>query len=661
MAINSAAEEERKNAGRQHHHQPIPRAHDPLIQKKKPATTSKAAAGSVPASRSTSGKNTKNSQWQFFSWLNTLKDVYGASILMTIVLVSHLCVRFIPVSVTIGYYLREFGGVKAAEVQAYKAVARAPYAMSPLFGYLSDALHFRGYNKAPYIAFSSVVAMGAYAVVGFSPVGLLSLPMVILGFVTMNLQMEYCGLLVRAKYAEKLKENPDYSTDLISFVQGGDNGCPDNPKLWHTLRYRRARYAPTCTDDDDTQSCPARYVFAVCVLPAMLPLYPAMTNLLQEKPEENAPCCGLSKGTSKYGKKYLTLCIFMGFEAIFLMVGEVVEVGRGGGVVCLGMMENSLTRCVLGLVASVFLAIGFIIFTPRMIAKVAIFFLLICICSLSNSGAEYYFYTDTAEQYPEGPHFSAMFYLTVRSFVRSSCLFIGMYAYNRWLRDCKYKIAWHSRYGLHPHIGRSFCYVWRAHIIAKPDPNVAFVSQDVGQNILADAGVIANAMMHMEQGLESTVFAFMAGAFMMGGQVGTFLGAYLLKQLGVEPQGAAMESRQFDNLWVAELLSAVACIPPLIMMLNILPDKTPSERIDVEDDDDDNSEEDTKQQHNNAMDDEEAGGEVGNGDGGGHYQQLPGDAAYDGGGGDDGNGVLLSEVAASDGSGVVRKRRQQRY
>mmetsp|Transcript_45923 Transcript_45923/g.76533 ORF Transcript_45923/g.76533 Transcript_45923/m.76533 type:complete len:577 (-) Transcript_45923:14-1744(-) len=561
MAINSAAEEERKNAGRQHHHQPIPRAHDPLIQKKKPATTSKAAAGSVPASRSTSGKNTKNSQWQFFSWLNTLKDVYGASILMTIVLVSHLCVRFIPVSVTIGYYLREFGGVKAAEVQAYKAVARAPYAMSPLFGYLSDALHFRGYNKAPYIAFSSVVAMGAYAVVGFSPVGLLSLPMVILGFVTMNLQMEYCGLLVRAKYAEKLKENPDYSTDLISFVQGGGTIATLLSQIMAALII---------------QNYGTRYVFAVCVLPAMLPLYPAMTNLLQEKPEENAPCCGLSKGTSKYGKKYLTLCIFMGFEAIFLM--------------CLGMMENSLTRCVLGLVASVFLAIGFIIFTPRMIAKVAIFFLLICICSLSNSGAEYYFYTDTAEQYPEGPHFSAMFYLTVRSFVRSSCLFIGMYAYNRWLRDCKYKIGYLIGIGTTMCVRFARLLIFSRWNIRLGIPDTVFtLTLDALSAMFGELISLPNQilMSHLcPKGLESTVFAFMAGAFMMGGQVGTFLGAYLLKQLGVEPQGAAMESRQFDNLWVAELLSAVACIPPLIMMLNILPDKTPSERIDVEDDDD---------------------------------------------------------------------------
>mmetsp|Transcript_917 Transcript_917/g.1268 ORF Transcript_917/g.1268 Transcript_917/m.1268 type:complete len:583 (-) Transcript_917:136-1884(-) len=527
----------------------------------------------------------------FFAWVEKLRDAYGSSILMTIVLVSHLCVRFIPVSVSIGYYLREFGGVKAPEVQAYKAVARTPYAMSPLFGFISDAFHFRGYHKAPYIAVSSVFAMAAYAIVGFTPVGGLSLAMVLVGFVTMNMQMEYCGLLVRAKYAEKLKTVPKYSTDLISFVQGGGT-------IATLLSQVIAAYI--------IQNHGTRYVFAMCVFPAALPLYPVAVNLLQEKPLPNSSCCGLAKKTLKHGKQYLYLCLFMGALAVLLM--------------CLGLFPNSELRCILGLAASVSLAIGFYMLTPNMIAKVAIFFLSVCICSLSNSGAEYYFYTDTPEQYPEGPHFSAWFYLMVRSFVRSTCLFIGMWAFNKYLRNCKYKVAYLIG------IGTTMCVRFARLLIFSrlnlelglPDTTFCLILDALGA-MFGELIMLPNQilMSHLcPKGLESTMFACMAGAFTMGGQVGTFLGAYLLKKLGVEPQGANGESSQFDNLWIAEMVSAIACVPPLFMMLMILPDKTPSERIILEDDttqngDDDEDEdevaEDTEAPDTEARDEEGSG------------------------------------------------------
>jgi len=512
------------------------RAHEPLLRKDAEPSASYSGGGEAngggpgPADRDAdagkplAGAEAKGLPARFLAWFGTLKDAYGSNILLTIVLVSHLCVRFIPVSVSIGYYLREFGGVKAPEVQAYKAVARAPYAMSPLFGFISDALHFRGFHKAPYIAMSSVLAMIAYGIVGFTPVGLLSLPMVLTGFVTMNLQMEYCGLLVRAKYAEKLKTAPKYSTDLISFVQGGGTIATLLSQVMAALII---------------QNYGTRYVFAVCVLPAMLPLYPVAVNLLQEKPMENAPCVGLARSTMRHGKQYFYLCLFMGFEAIVLMI--------------LGVFPNSVMRCVLGLIASVLLAIGFLLFTPRMIAKVAIFFLSVCICNLSNSGAEYYFYTDTEDQYPEGPHFSAMFYLTIRSLVRSTCLFIGMWGFNTYLRDCKYKIAYLIGIGTTMAVRFARLLIFsRVNLTMGLRDDVFCLVLDALGAMFGELIMLPNQilMSHLcPKGLESTMFACMAGAFTMGGQVGTFLGAYLLKQLGVHfpPRHTARSNNCFSG------------------------------------------------------------------------------------------------------------------
>lgn len=53
---------------------------------------------------------------------------------------------------------------------------------------------------------------------------------------------------------------------------------------------------------------------------------------------------------------------------------------------------------------------AFTIFMRKEISNPIVFFFLMAFCNLNIDGALFYFYTDSAEKYPEGPHFSVFFY-----------------------------------------------------------------------------------------------------------------------------------------------------------------------------------------------------------------------------------------------------------
>ena len=57
----------------------VARAHDPLLRKDAPESAEK-VEDDVPKA------------WSLWRWIGMLKDAYGSKILLTIVLVSHLCV-----------------------------------------------------------------------------------------------------------------------------------------------------------------------------------------------------------------------------------------------------------------------------------------------------------------------------------------------------------------------------------------------------------------------------------------------------------------------------------------------------------------------------------------------------------------------------------------
>merc|ERR1719326_1707471 len=59
------------------------------------------------------------------------------------------------------------------------------------------------------------------------------------------------------------------------------------------------------------------------------------------------------------------------------------------------------------------------------------------------------------------------------------------------------------------------------------------------------------------KGMEATMYALLAGCHNLGNSISEYLGAYALHVLEVQPSGTPGESKQFENLWLASLLSTL--------------------------------------------------------------------------------------------------------
>ena len=73
---------------------------------------------------------------------------------------------------------------------------------------------------------------------------------------------------------------------------------------------------------------------------------------------------------------------------------------------------------------------GFWLLTPRVVAKLVTFLFAQGLFSVSIESGSFYFFTDTKEMYPEGPHFSTEFYTTAIGLVSTIFSLIGITLYN---------------------------------------------------------------------------------------------------------------------------------------------------------------------------------------------------------------------------------------
>merc|ERR1719478_344357 len=91
------------------------------------------------------------------------------------------------------------------------------------------------------------------------------------------------------------------------------------------------------------------------------------------------------------------------------------------------------------LVAFFAMLVSFSLVLSPIIAKFNAFSLIQTALAPSVGGAAYFFYTDTAEQYPEGPHFTPFFYNSVLGTVGGLLSLFGIYTYQRYFSNWSYR------------------------------------------------------------------------------------------------------------------------------------------------------------------------------------------------------------------------------
>jgi hypothetical protein len=426
--------------------------------------------------------------------------------------------------------------------------------MKPIIGLASDIHPIRGYRKGPYFLITSITATGALWVIGASTQSSLPVQAVVLCLFLAALQTSTCDLLAEAKYAEKIQANPSRGPDLLTYVWSG---------------IQLGGLVALGLSGIVIATFGSQVPFVIAAVPSAFMILPVLSGYLEESPlsEED-----VHKLRTKFYEQ-VEACVLC-----FVMLIATVSIS-----VCGFLCKNPRNNALLAIGIMIVVIASFSIFLSPAIAKFNAFSILQGSLSLSISGATFYFFTDTPQQYPEGPHFTPFFYTTVIGIIGSSCSLLGIYFYNCYMTGWRYR-------NLLVMANVIYTVLTAIDIVMFTRVNVRWGIPD--QFFVLSSGAMEHVVgqwMYMPQvvllsylcpkGMEATMYALLAGCANLGNNISSIVGAWLLEELNCRPSGADAESGQFENLWKAAAVSVTLPAATIVLIFWMVPDAKQGDTI----------------------------------------------------------------------------------
>jgi len=560
--------------------------------------------------------------WRMTAFIQDLKargqallDVMGTKFLLTGVLIEHVLQGFIfgggadgLVGSPIPFLLRSYGTLSAARIQILKTIAVSPWALKPLFGMVSDTIFIGGYNKMPYVFLTTLFAIISCIFMVFTwP---LSPTATILLLFLLFLQISVSDLLLEAKYTQKMTGHTEIGPDLTAFINMGGAAC---------------QILSTIVCGVMLTYVPLNYIYLLPIPVLLLTLYPVYKNWLDDTEYtyresqlqvQDGDCTDASGGVVRSVLiQHNTLCNLCCRTLCWYQqrVGNAPEVPIFGldtqkvkthwrvFLLCTMIGGTSILTSTIGLAglptlylfilslvsAAVMIGGLFGLMPVRQIALIQTYNILQSMCSVSTSGADFFFFTDTKEQYPEGPHFSNFFYVTVMGLVATVLSLLGVLLYQLFMTRWRFRTVLRMSnlmlilFSL-PNI--IFFNRWNVGII--PD-EVFVLGSEALQVVTSTWASMPIGLMMLQlcpKDIEATGYALLAGSSNMGRALSQYMGAYLLEVFNVRPTGALRETHQFDNLWKVALISIFLPLIPLLLINWLIPDKQQTDNLLAPDD-----------------------------------------------------------------------------
>jgi folate/biopterin transporter len=490
------------------------------------------------------------------AWIKMLNGVFGYKLLWMLFCSQHILKGFVMAyaGASADFLFRSYA-LQGPQLQVYKAIMALPWALKPIIGVISDTFPILGYKKAPYIMIVSVLAIAGFLYVGLSP-DQAPLPAIVCGLIGGTLQTSVVDLLTEAKYSEKMREHTDFGPDLVTYVWSGVamGGLVGTGTVGLILQYGGG----------------PKTVYLICAGAAAIIFIPTSLGFMEEEKMTVREATAVTARMIRRQPEIIFLALLMACSVMALGVSGV-------------MFQNIQLNFILAL------SIGFVVITSfgivlrPLIASMTIFAFLQTCCALSIEGATFYFFTDTFEQYPEGPHFSPFFYTTVMGLVGGTCGLIGLWSYNNYMKQWTYRsIYWVANVA-----------VTIIHLLGL----ILFTRTNLKWGISDKAFVLCGSVMNSlistwmwipgvvmlahlcPKGLEASMYALLAGCHNLGSSVAQYSGAFMLSEMGIVPKGAPNESGQFEELWKAVLVSALLPLLSLTILPLCIPAKTQTETI----------------------------------------------------------------------------------
>jgi folate/biopterin transporter len=490
------------------------------------------------------------------SWIRMLNRVFGYKLLWMLFCSQHLLKGFVMAyaSASADFLFRSYS-LQGPQLQVYKAIMTLPWALKPIIGVVSDTLPIMGYKKAPYILFVTALAIAGFLYVSLSPDGA-PLPSILCGLICGTLQSSVVDLLTEAKYSEKMRQHTEYGPDLVTFVWSGValGGLLGTGTVGAILQYGGG----------------PKTVYLVCAIAGSLVFLPTTFGYLEEE-----------KLTVREAASHTARMVRRQPEIIFLAILMAVCVITMA--ICGIILQDVELNFILALSLGFVVIVAFGVTLRPLIATMTVFAFVQATTALSIEGATFYFFTDTKQQYPEGPNFTPFFYTTVMGLVGGVCGLIGLWSYNTYMKSWTYRSIY-----LIANLAVTTIHLLGLLLFTRT--NVAWGISDkafvlcgsVMQSLVSTWMLIPGVVMlaHLcPKGLEASMYALLAGNHNFGNAVAQYSGAFMLHQMGIAPKGAVNESAQFDPLWKAVTIAALLPLISLILLPICIPNKMQTEPI----------------------------------------------------------------------------------
>mmetsp|Transcript_25623 Transcript_25623/g.74070 ORF Transcript_25623/g.74070 Transcript_25623/m.74070 type:complete len:606 (+) Transcript_25623:70-1887(+) len=483
--------------------------------------------------------------------LHSLKVNYGLNLLFLIFNVQHVMKGFVVHFTMIAeQFLYRSYALPATQMQAYNAVTNLPWSMKPIVGLGSDIFPILGFNKAPYALITSFSGTAAFLLIGTMSQSVLPVWMLVLFLFLCSLQVVTADALTQGWVTAKINDTQSgrLRTDLLMYTWAGTDICSLIAVVGSgiVIHYFGARVP-----------------YAIASIPGATYILLAARGCYEEKRVSSEALRQVRRRFWEQVEACVLSLIIFSAAAVIVLSTTCVQSYVVHGIVSIGM-------------GTVVLLCFSVSLTP-VIAKMNAFNYLSAVFSLSIDAAAFYFFTDTPEQYPEGPHLSVFFYTTARGAVQFAFAFVGVYTYQLLSEGWTYR--------------RWVVFSTFLHALANVLNVLMFMRVNVRLGISDPVWILCTTAINSvfekwrwmprvvsicymcPKGMEATFSALLMGCHNLGWAVSANIGALLLSCLGVSPKGAVGESAQFSELWMVSAWGSV--VPPVLVLLIcwLAPDK----------------------------------------------------------------------------------------
>jgi hypothetical protein len=242
---------------------------------------------------------------------------------------------------------------------------------------------------------------------------------------------------------------------------------------------------------------------------------------------------------------------------------------------------NAVVQASVGVASAAFVMVSFYALLDNRMAKFVVFIMTVSMSGFTIDGACLFFFTDSAAQYPDGPHMSPGFFTTAGAAGLVGQVFGIAFMYGRFSKGWTY---------------RNWYLLWKCIAVITTLPSVMQFTRgnttigipDLTTFLVSEflTGV-TKAMLYMPlfsamtyfclYDTATSTFGLLMGAFNFSNDASGHVGVLVLEALHITPSGALLESAKFDKLWLAAAIAPVVSLAIAAVFCTWLPD----EQMDV--------------------------------------------------------------------------------